>query len=84
MLDGVPDVSRGDSITYRIEALRVYIEKMMGDEPFIQAYRYFLDDARNDEDDDDDDVLEEIVPEDKREFVTLIHQLIVCEDSVYK
>lgn len=35
------------------------------------------------DDESADDDLESIVGKDKMRFVTLIHQLIVCEDSYY-
>ena len=33
-------VSEGDSLAYRIEALRVYLENVLGDVPFITAYKH--------------------------------------------
>jgi NIMA (never in mitosis gene a)-related kinase len=41
-LDGkmVPGISEKDSISYRIEALRFYLEKQLGEETFIKAYQY--------------------------------------------
>lgn len=39
----LPGVDNKDSIGFRIEALRVYLEKQLGDEIFIKAYKYLLD-----------------------------------------
>ena len=66
---------------YRIEALRVYLENQLGDEAFVRAYKHLVN--LSVDDDSADDVLEGILGSDKIKFVTLIHQLIVCEDSYY-
>ena len=36
----MPGISEKDSISYRIEALRFYLENQLGDESFIKAYQY--------------------------------------------
>ena len=46
----IPGVTATDSMGYRIEALRVYLENILGDVPFVQAYKHLL----NLPDDDDD------------------------------
>ncbi len=70
-LKNVPGVSATDSMGYRIEALRVYLENQLGDIPFIAAYKHLVnlsggDDSANEE-------LEDIVGPKKMKFVTLIH-----------
>jgi hypothetical protein len=35
-------VSPTDSLGYRIEALRLYLENMLGDVPFIAAYKHLI------------------------------------------
>jgi hypothetical protein len=35
-------VSSKDSIHYRIEALRVYLEEQLGDTSFIAAYKHLM------------------------------------------
>ena len=89
-LQNLPGVTATDSMGYRIEALRVYLENQLGDMPFINAYKHLVvsfsfDICQNLQVDDDsaDDELEGILGSDKIKFVTLIHQLIVCEDSYY-
>ena len=37
-LKNLPGVQASDSMAYRIEALRVYLEQQLGDQPFIAAY----------------------------------------------
>ncbi len=71
-----------DSLGYRIEALRVYLENMIGDEQFVNAYKY-LTNLSDDDEEGGNQQLEEIMGPKKMKFVTLIHQLIVCEDSYY-
>ena len=67
-------------MTYRIEAMRVYLEDKLGDVAFIAAYKHLVNLSNGSELDDD---LEQILGPKKMKYVTLIHQLIVCEDSFY-
>jgi hypothetical protein len=39
-LENLPGITATDSMGYRIEALRVHLENMLGDMPFIAAYRH--------------------------------------------
>ena len=81
-LPNVPGVSATDSMAYRIEALKVYLENILGDEPFLAAYRH-LTSLEDDEDDDSNKIIDSILGPKKLKYVTLIHQLIVCEDQYY-
>lgn len=36
----IPGVTATDSMGYRIEALRVYLENILGDKPFVLAYKH--------------------------------------------
>jgi hypothetical protein len=38
-LKDLPGVSSGDSMGYRIEALRVYVENLLGDNAFLTIYK---------------------------------------------
>lgn len=80
-LQNIPGVCASDSQSYRIEALRVYLEDKLGDEDFIKAYNYYLKSSKL-----DDKVEEEleVILGPKRKYVGLIYQLIVCEDSYYR
>lgn len=78
-LKNLPGVEASDSMAYRIEALRLYLETQLGDNIFISAYQHLI----NLQNDDDDNVIEGIVGQKKMKFVPLIHHLIVCEDSYY-
>jgi NIMA (never in mitosis gene a)-related kinase len=78
-LKNLPGVQASDSMGYRIEALRVYLETQLGDQAFITAYQHLM----NLQGDEDDNTIEGIVGSKKMKFVPLIHHLIVCEDSYY-
>ena len=80
-LMNLPGVTATDSMGYRIEALRVYLEQQLGDIPFIAAYKHLVN-LNNDEETTNDE-LEGILGPKKMKYVMLIHQLIVCEDSYY-
>jgi len=80
-LKNLPGVQASDSMGYRIEALRVYLETQLGDQIFIGAYQHL---ANLQNDDDDSNVIESIIGPKKMKFVPLIHHLIVCEDSYYQ
>jgi len=41
-LQNLPGVTATDSMQYRIEALRVYLEQKLGDIPFIAAYKHLI------------------------------------------
>lgn len=41
-LKNLPGVSATDSMGYRIEALRVYLENQLGDIPFIAGYKHLV------------------------------------------
>ena len=52
-LKNLPGVQASDSMGYRIEALRVYLEGQLGEEAFIAAYQH-LNNLENDEDENDE------------------------------
>jgi hypothetical protein len=41
-LQNIPGVTATDTMGYRIEALRVYLENLLGDIPFIAAYKHLV------------------------------------------
>ena len=63
----------------RIESLRVYLEKQLGEEPFYEGYR-ILQDISGDEGNSE---LAKVLGKINMRFVPLIYQMIVCEDSYY-
>jgi len=75
-------VKDGDSISFRIEALRIYLEQELGLSDFLLAYRY-LNEYWSELKESKDSKLEDLVVEKTVRFLPLIHQLIFCEDSYY-
>jgi NIMA (never in mitosis gene a)-related kinase len=73
----IPGCGEKDTISYRIEALRVYLEKQLGEEPFYEAYRILQDGGE----DGNSELIKALGKNMK--FVPLIYQMIVCEDSYY-
>lgn len=74
-------MNAGDSLGYRIEALRLYLESVLGDVPFIAAYKHLVNITT--EENVEENELEGLLGKKGMKFVSLIHQLIVCEDSYY-
>ena len=70
-LMNLPGVTATDSMGYRIEALRVYLEQQLGDIPFIAAYKHLVN-LSSDEDTTNDE-LEGILGQKKMKYVMLIH-----------
>ena len=79
-LKNLPGVQASDSMGYRIEALRVYLETQLGEEPFITVYQHL---ANMGNEDDTNNIIDSMIPVKKMKFLPLIHQLINCEDSYY-
>ncbi len=79
-----------DSIGYRIEALKVYLEKQLGEEKFMDVYKYLEKTGSHGESQSDVDeessvgkILKRTLGKAGLKFVPLIYQLLVCEDSYY-
>lgn len=70
-----------DPITYKIEALKVYLEKKMGFEAFFGSYKYLVKTSEGEEP-EDEHILDNLT-EAKSKFIPFIIQLISCEDTVY-
>lgn len=77
----LPGVSEKDSIAYRIEALKVFLESALGDMAFIEAYQYLQENEDFNGKNESND-LQKILGKNIK-YLTLIYQLIVCEDSYY-
>jgi len=48
-LMNLPGITATDSLGYKIEALRVYLENQLGDIPFIAAYKHLINLSNDDE-----------------------------------
>lgn len=86
LLDGktvvLPNVDEGATLPTRVEALRVYLEGVLGESKFIRAYKA-MDELS--EQDDEEAVVGKLceVMGDDIAYLGLIHQLLVCEDSLH-
>ncbi|KAG5479499.1 hypothetical protein LSCM1_04765 [Leishmania martiniquensis] len=83
VLDGktfrLPNVSAADPLMHRIESLRIFLEKEMGDEDLITCYR-----AMNNISASDDEAMHQLqsaLPPSKQRFIPLVAHLVVCEDA---
>jgi hypothetical protein len=76
----LPSVGDGDSMDYRIEALRQFIERGLGLDKFIEAYQIIM--AEGDDGDVDTELKKVLETADQRTYVPLIQQLVVCEESL--
>eukprot|EP00899_Mesostigma_viride_P027352 jgi/Mesvir1/7801/Mv11743-RA.1 len=86
LLDGstlkLPNVTQSDSLGSRIEALRVFLEEKLGLDLFLEVYNR-LEGVQ--EDDEDEDVAADLVAQlgpTKVGYLSLVHQLIICEESL--
>ena len=82
-LNNLPGVAASDSMQYRMEALRVYLEGKLGDTTFVSAYQTLIASTEQDDDDEAESALDKLLDQKQREYLPLIHWLIVCEDSYY-
>eukprot|EP00003_Mantamonas_plastica_P030586 TRINITY_DN765_c0_g1_i2.p1 TRINITY_DN765_c0_g1~~TRINITY_DN765_c0_g1_i2.p1 ORF type:complete len:942 (-),score=467.14 TRINITY_DN765_c0_g1_i2:1331-4156(-) len=76
-------VKEEDSIFYRIESLRMFLEEKLGLDLFLQAYQLLMGVGQEDDMDDLDDQLEQVLGEDNMQFATLLNQLLCCEDTAF-
>lgn len=71
-----------DSLCYRIESLRVYLESKLGTKTFYEAYNLI---KACDNSIDDDEVslekIEKVLQKENLCYLSLIHQLMFCEDT---
>ena len=74
----LPGIGGKDSIYARIEALRMYLEQKLGVTEFREAYNCMMD-----ADDVDSEVLQRILGHKKMKYVSVIAQMIVCEEECY-
>jgi len=81
LFEDMEDIADSDPITYKIEALKVYLEKKMGFDAFFNSYKY-LNSTSNGEEPEDDFSLDSL-DEYKAKYIPFIIQLIKCEDSIY-
>jgi NIMA (never in mitosis gene a)-related kinase len=76
----IPGLSEHDSMSYRIETLRVYLDAMLGESLLMKAYKLLQEEKVNDEGTEE---AQRILGY-KKQYLGLLIQLIVCEESYYK
>ena len=76
------DVDERSTLPDRVEALRVHLERALGEEKFVCAYRALDNLSESDDEDKVVSSLCEVMGEDIS-YLGLIHQLLVCEDSMH-
>eukprot|EP01017_Pseudomicrothorax_dubius_P026485 TRINITY_DN2958_c0_g1_i16.p1 TRINITY_DN2958_c0_g1~~TRINITY_DN2958_c0_g1_i16.p1 ORF type:complete len:141 (-),score=43.22 TRINITY_DN2958_c0_g1_i16:97-519(-) len=76
----LPGINDRDSLGLKLEALRIYLEKQIGEDKFYKAYKFILDPPSEE---DENSALQAMLGRENVKFIPLIYQLIVCEDSYY-
>jgi len=76
----IPGLTGQDTMSYRIEALRAYLDTQFGEKLLIKVYNLLQDEVGNEE------CTEEAqrILGNKKQYIGLVIQLIVCEDNYYK
>jgi NIMA (never in mitosis gene a)-related kinase len=77
----IPGCSEKDSISYRIEALRVYLENNLTPDVFYACYKYLMNQNSN-EDEQNRELLKLVGGKNER-FLPMVYQMIVCEEQYY-
>ena len=73
---------QGDSVTEIVEELRMLLERELGAAAFVDVYNTMERLAPTDDDDLTVRRIIEVLGYEKVHFVPLIHQLIICEESI--
>ena len=73
---------QGDSVTEIVEELRMLLERELGAAAFVDVYNTMEQLAPTDDDDLTVRRIIEVLGYEKVHFVPLIHQLIICEESI--
>ena len=76
----IPGLSEHDSMSYRIEALRVYLEAQFGEKLLLKVYNLLQEEAGNEECTEEAQRL----LGSKKQYLGLVIQMIVCEENYYK
>lgn len=71
-----------DSMNYRIEALRQFIEEGLGLDKFIEVYQFITEDSDALDERDVDIQLRKMLNAEQIQYYPLVQQLIVCEESL--
>lgn len=82
----LPNVSKEDSLHFRIESLRLYLENELGLDDFIRAYQLIkaIQDAEEDKEEALSNQLTGLLPGKKMNLCSLILQLVYCENQLFE
>ncbi|OHT13794.1 hypothetical protein TRFO_16021 [Tritrichomonas foetus] len=78
----LPMVKDNDSLQYRIEALRQFIEKNLGFDKFLEIYRLISVEIDEMNEGEGETKVKEILNDNELSFYPLIQQLVFCEESI--
>lgn len=79
----LPSVTDRDSLSYRVEAIRQFIEKGLGLDKFIEVYRFIVVESDEMNEIDANKKIHEILSTpDELSYYKLIQQLVVCEETL--
>lgn len=81
-LNGRPLDIKAETVADRVEGLRVILERELGIEPFLSVYRLMEDIGPQDEGQEVALQIHALLGDSKVRFVPLIHQLLICEESM--
>jgi len=75
-------VNNDDSLNYRVEALRIFLEDGLGMDTFIKIYGFLTSDQEISPQETDDRIREILKSQEQIVYYPLVQQLIVCEESL--
>ena len=79
----LPSVTDRDSLSYRVEAIRQFIEKGLGLDKFLEIYRFVTVESDEISEAEANKKIHEILStDDELSYYKLIQQLIVCEEAL--
>jgi NIMA (never in mitosis gene a)-related kinase 1/4/5 len=78
----LPDVSEDDSLCYQIESLRMFLEKQLGEERFIEVYRLLEDMGEGDDEDAITKQVASLLGPGWKEPFQMVVRLLLCEDTL--
>ena len=84
MTQKLPNVSQGDSLAYRIETLRMYLEDQMGFEEFLKAYQLLKHTAEEEDQPGQQASENSMVDPQLLPYFAIVNQLIVCEENLFE
>ena len=79
----LPAAKGKDSLNYRIETIRQFIEQGLGLDTFIRVYKFLSHESDAMSDEQMNEQLKQLLPTpEKLKYYSLIQQLIICEETL--